>query len=225
MAVRFDASTDVYTATTGMPTGGTYSFTCWVCLDADQNNYTAVVEFQQGADVGLWLEAFADGTTIGLGSVSTDMAGGRATTVGQWSRFGVSLNGTSCTLVHGGDSGALTTSSGTLTGIPTAPTKLFVGSDEYNAWLNGRVAAFKVWNATLTTAELAVELTQYVPVRGANLLRWHPWVGAETTDRSGNGNDLTAGSTATATGDGPPIPWTVTPVPQPLVARRRATNF
>lgn len=102
----------------------------------------------------------------------------------------------------------LTSDSDTL-GTVTGLTQLRIGESVFGAeWWRGRVANFKVWNAALTQAEIENELAQYVPHRTANLLRWHPFLIAETTDYSGADRTLTGGTGAT-TEDGPPIPWHV----------------
>jgi hypothetical protein len=236
MAVRFDATTDAYTATTGLPTSSnTWSVTLWAQLLVDQNTYNGFFDLPQttGASAATWQYAGvgANGTTIiGAFSDATEISSPAVDmVVGSWFRVALTrASATSATLYRAAPGNALTvtTNAAMSTNITGTPAKLWLGSDSYPAeWFNGRIANFKLYNAALTQAEVEAELAQYVPVRTANLLRWHPMVGAETTDRSGNGNNLTAGSTSTTTEDGPPIPWTVAPAPQSQIARRRATNF
>lgn len=236
MAARFDASTDVYTATTGLPSSSSvWSMTMWALLAVDRDTYCGFADMPQttGADAATWqypgvggngttiIGAFSDATEIS--SPAIDM------TVGAWFRIAlIRASATSATLYRGAFGSPLTatTDAAMSTNITGTPAKLWLGGDSYSAeWWNGRLANFKLWNAALTQAEVETEFGQYVPVRTANLLRWHPLVGAETTDRSGNGNTLTAGSTAASTEDGPPIPWMVMAAPQPMTARRRAANF
>jgi hypothetical protein len=236
MAVRFDAGTDVYTATTGLPSSSTvWSMTMWALMAVNRATYCGFLDMPQttGADAATWqypgvggngttiIGAFSDATEIS--SPAVDM------TVGTWFRIAlIRASATSATLYRGAFGSPLTatTDAAMSTNITGTPAKLWLGGDSYSAeWWNGRLANVKLYNAALTQAEVETELGQYVPVRTANLLRWHPMIGAETTDRSGNGNTLTAGSTAANTEDGPPIPWMVMAAPQPMTARRRAANF
>ena len=71
------------------------------------------------------------------------------------------------------------------------------------------MAAFKVWQAVLTTAEMTAEMRCYIPQRVANLFEFHAFTGTgndATLDLSGNGRTLTANGTPAIT-TGPPIPW------------------
>lgn len=235
MAARFDAATDVYTATTGLPSSSTaWSMIMWVLMSVDRNSYCGFADMPQttGGDAATWQYPGVGGngtTIIGAFSDATEISSPAIdTTVGGWFRVALTrASATSATLYRGANGSPLTvtTNAAMTTNITGTPAKLWLGGDSYSTeWWNGRLANFKLYNAALTQSEVEVELGQYVPVRTANLLRWHPFVGAETTDRSGNGNNLTAGSSAATTEDGPPIPWTVIPAPQPMAARR-AANF
>lgn len=207
MAARFDAATDAYRATTGLPTGGTYTVTCWANLLVDRDDYSGVWGLDDGVASGLWLQTDSDGTTLGVfDTPAATHLGATAVTVGTWYRVAVVVNGTSVTTHIGAAGAALTTSTATLAPL-SSPSRLAIGDEGFSGWLNGRVAAFKLWGAALSADEAALELEQYTPRRAANLLRWHPFVAAETVDYSGNGNALTAGGTGTTTEDGPPIPW------------------
>lgn len=208
MAARFDASTDPYTATTGLPAGTAWSATCWAYITTDQNAFSGALGIANaGVTDGIAIETAVDGTTWGAFDATTSV-GTVAASVGAWTKLGVAVNGTSVAFYGAAAGSALAAASGTLTGGGVTPGKLFIGEDGFAGWLNGRVAAVKLWAATLTQAEIEHELGQYVPRRVANLLRWHPFVVAETVDYSGAANSLTAGSTGTTTEDGPPIPWT-----------------
>lgn len=209
MAVRFDASTDAYRATTGLPTGTAYSVTCWVNLTTDRNAFTGVWGLDDGGTTrGVYLQTLADGTTLVAGDFAGSTVGSVALTVDTWYQVGVTVSGTSVALYTAAAGAALAAATGTLALTPnTAPTRLAVGDEGFGGFLNGRIAGLKVWGAQLSQAEVDNELSQYTPSRLTNLLRWHPFLTAETTDYSGNGTALTAGATGTATEDGPPIPW------------------
>jgi len=207
MAARFDASTDPYTATTGLPAGTAWTATCWAYITTDRNAFSGALGItNSGVTDGIAIETAVDGTTWGAFDATTSV-GAFAASVGAWSQLAVAVNGTSVTFYGAAAGSALTATSGTLTGGGVTPGRIDIGDDCFGGWLNGRVAAVKLWAATLTQAEIEHELGQYAPRRTANLTRWHPFLVAETVDYSGAGNSLTAGGTATAAEDGPPIPW------------------
>src|SRR5690349_1669362 len=210
MAVRFNGtSTSKYTATTGLP-GSTLSLTCWAMISTDTNaNADIFVTVSSGNR--LWFGTDVDGVTMdvwgGGGSVAIT---GPAMTVGTWYRFGLVISGTSATLYHAPiTAAALTTgSTGSYSTMGTVTSIAIGASTGGQELLNGRIAAFKLWSAALTQAEVERELAQYIPGRTANLTRWHPFVNADTADYSGNGFALTSGGGTIVTEPGPPIPWT-----------------
>jgi len=206
MAVRFDAATDAYTSSV-VPSGA-FTCTCWVQLVSDLNYYSPVWGVFNGTGVYRYLGTNSDGTTLtffGQGGSGSNVTGPNMV-VGTWYRVGLVVNGTNVTMYHGTAAGTLTTATGTA-GTAAVNEFRIGGSTFTDEVLNGRVAAMKLWQAVLTPDEIAAELAQYQPLRTANLLRYHPFLNAETVDYSGNGNNLTVGSTATVTEDGPPIPW------------------
>src|SRR5690606_31777960 len=73
-------------------------------------------------------------------------------------------------------------------------------------WLNGRMAAVKIWTAALSANEIQAERDYTSPLRTANLRAWYPFEVAETTDHSGNGETLSGGSSP-STEPGPGIPF------------------
>src|SRR5262245_61278726 len=88
----------------------------------------------------------------------------------------------------------------------------------YPNFVNGRVAAVKLYTGVLTANEIAAEMRSYLPLRTANLHSWLPLrdVGEQGTNYGGTGNFTAAGTLTTE--DGPPIPWTL----RPTAARRFA---
>ena len=68
-------------------------------------------------------------------------------------------------------------------------------------------AAFKVWEATLSSAEIASEMQVIRPQRTADLSHWHPFDdGLRALDYSGRGNNPST-VTGTAQRNGPPASW------------------
>jgi hypothetical protein len=222
MSVRFDAQDDVYSASTGLPAGTTWTVSFWAMLVVDRNADSNLFTLNGGSD-GAFIGTEVDGTNLTLTSF-VNSVGGTALTVNTWYRIAATLSGTAANFYVGVAGGALTTTSGTLSSA--TPVGLSIGSAgavDPTQWWNGRIASFKLWDAVLTSTEIAVEFTQNEPVRRSNLLRYHPFHGADTADYSGNGNTLTAGATAASTEDGPPI-CPSGRVSRPF-ARPRAANF
>ena len=207
MAARFDASTDRYEATTGLPAATVYTVVCWFYISVDRNAYSAIWELQYGGRSQVNSAYVTDTEVIELWDTGGPKMSHQAS-VGVWQRLALAVGtGGNATLYYGTATGPLALSTTASLTTPAISDKLLIGNDPFDQWFSGRQAPQKWWNATLTQAEIERELGCYLPVRTANLLRWHPWVKAETTDYSGNGNHLTTGSTATTTEDGPPIPW------------------
>lgn len=203
MAVRFSAATQRYLG--GTISGSVVSFTCWAYITTDRNdfsNITIAYNGAEGAATELGLGSDTDGTTMLLFDSVFDVMNGPNMTVGTWYCFGVVANGTAWSLYYGTSPNSLTTVNATRTAI-SSPTFSVSHNGE---WINGRVAAWKMWTAALTVDEIREELNQYLYKRSANLRSFNPFINAEVTDYSGNGNTLTQGTGAT-TEPGPPIPW------------------
>jgi Concanavalin A-like lectin/glucanases superfamily len=201
MSVRFDASADGYSATTGLP-GTAFTALCWGRLAVDRNAYStflsvdnnsasqvlAIQTTTSGNDPYLWCEPHG----VGWLEEAPDIV----LTVGSWYRMAMSRNGTAIAYYLATAAGAVSSVTGTLTGGLTA-SRLRVGqSPSSGEWLNGNIANLKVYNAALTQAEIVTEWGNWRAQRTANLLRHHKWqTAAETTDYSGNGWALTAAGT------------------------------
>lgn len=207
MAARFDAATDVLTASTGIPSGDlTVAF--WFNMSADRNDFSALFSIAASAsNPSTYFDLLfdADGTSLRLWGSSSQSAS-VATTPGTWYRVAMTVTGTSGTIFAAAAGSALAQTGTASIGSMTR-SNLFIGSNGYGEWFNGRIAGVKVYSAVLPPEEAEAELGTYQPQRTANLLRWHPFLTAELVDYSGAGNTLTAGSTATTTEDGPPIRW------------------
>jgi hypothetical protein len=206
MAVRFDATGEYYSSTSGLPSGTTYTACCWVYLAADMNRYSDFVSFE-GSASSCVLETGTDGTTFTIGTWAGDFPVA-AMSLNTWYHVACSVNaGSMSAYISAAGTSAYTTISNSITG-PNPTTSLTIGSeqDTNTNYLNGRLAAVKTWNAALTENELLLERQQYLPVRTANLQHFHPFRIAEAVDYSGNGYTLTGG-TGASTEDGPPVRW------------------
>ena len=208
MAVRFDAAGEQYSATNGLP-GDVYTLTAWVWPAAVGVRFRAVY----------WLRTFSDQLSgvvirdftselqlIDNGSYGFNGVGPLVATPETWYRIGVVVNGANATFHRSAAGSPLGSASVDNFSPPATPNEWWIGDDPYDDWWDGRIAALKVWGAALTAGEVEAELAQYMPRRTSGLLRFHPFVRAETVDYSGNNNALSAG-TGVTTEDGPPIPW------------------
>lgn len=206
MSVRFSASSQHYESTVGLPASSTYSVTLWGYMTNDRNDYSCIWAIENAATSGtsyVTLQAEADGTQF---SVFSSLNGGQFITnmvPGGWFRLGLSVNAGAGTVYYGAPTGALSTTAFTI-GAPAGLNRMFLGSDSYGEWWDGRIAAVKMWQAALNATEIAAEFDSYDAVRTSNLLRTHKLQAPSTADDSGLGNTLTGGSGASTEAD-PPI--------------------
>jgi hypothetical protein len=176
------------------------------------------------------LTTFTLACWLKVSTVSSNARTTAALTVGTWYFAAIAVNGTAATIYYRDQTTQTTTSAG-LTGLSASvnAATLRLGVSVQNSdWLDGCLSAVKVWNATLSQAELNAESTQYVPARTTNLQAWYPLIIPETRDYSGNSRTLTGG-TGTAQEAGPDIPytsvWERRPVQASASAISRASNY
>ncbi|MFI6302188.1 hypothetical protein ACIBCH_09975 [Amycolatopsis thailandensis] len=117
------------------------------------------------------------------------------------------LSGTSAQLLYGNTPGSLTKVTGTVAASGTPDRITFFGRSaaDGSEWLNGTLAYWRIWTAVLSDSEIAAESQSADPVRTSGL--WADWdfAAAALTDSSGNGRNLTAGSTALASATDPTV--------------------
>lgn len=208
MAVAFDADNEACTST--VVPAGSATMTVWAKLATDKNNYATIGGWFNGTSVYKYVCTEVDGTTLKFFGV-TGIAVGPPLTIGTWYKIGAVYDGSStATLYYGTEGSSLTSASNPGFSTGTVTSFRVGGSTFSTEFLNGSLAALKVWHTELSVAEIAAELEQYQPVRTDNLVRYHSFLTAPgLTDESGNGNNLTAGAAATSTdASGPNIPLT-----------------
>ena len=210
MSTRFSLETDTYKATTGLPAGNVYSATCWVniaVIRAAKATVWALADSstEGAAGANTLLITYTDGVSIRLESFGA-ITSSYTMTADTWYQLGVVVNGANATLYYAPAATALTAVTVSTFTPPATNGGLWIGRSVWNGeWLNGRIAAFKMWDAALTQYEIEAELASWDAVRTANLLRVHKFQTAETTDYSGLGNTLTGGIGATTDASDPPI--------------------
>lgn len=209
MSVRFDGSTDALSRTTNLPSITSFTMMGWFYFSADRNTIVNTLAFGQSSGGGyyqLYWDQTGSGSVLGTWNGAASSSGTTSLSLSTWYHLAMTVSGTAAGNFLVYLNGALEiTAAGR--DIPTAG-KLWVGNDNDSEWLNGRVAAVKIYDAVLTAAEIAQEMRQIQPVRFANLNSWYPlWSTADDEiDYSGQGRTLTVGGTL-AMEDGPPIPW------------------
>ena len=217
MAVRFDAVNEGYVGSTGLPDMHTYSVTWWAYISTDRNTWSTFICLDSSTDYTQVATA-EDGTTLILYNSDSSLEPEAPLTPGTW--YAMALTFTTgpdqddplATLYWGTDPDDLSFHSGWIQPHTStdfriahrAPSNPSDSESPKREWLNGRVAAVKVWDSVLSAAQVAAELKSYEPVVTDDLLRVHKLQVPEPTDYSGNGNTLTGG-TGASTEDNPPI--------------------
>jgi hypothetical protein len=210
-AVRFTTGTDYYFNTAGMIAVAPFTVAFWGKIVVDRNNFSTFCGFDLSTANQFLMETAVDGTNLALYHVnSTERLIGQLT-VGTWYKIAYVVSGTTITCWRAAAGSAVASAAaGSYTAF--TPTTFDIGNcRRTNEFLNGSVAAVKIWAAALTQAELDAEFTQYDPIRVANLNRYYSfgW-GPQTVDQSGNGRTLTQGAAApTEDTAGPPIPVSI----------------
>lgn len=202
-----DGTARYYTRSSPFSHNAPYTMSCWVRREAgltDYHHYMHVggaFAYDENSDfVGL----DADGVTLRAGcaggaSYSFPTAG--TLTAGQWYLVQMVRESTTSLKIY--LDGTL---SMTLTNDVTArAASTTIALTNYNSFpCRGDVAAVKAWAFQLTTAELAAEGLQYLPVTAG---AWGVWPIADGPhDYSGNRRHLTTVGTLVYAA-GPPIPW------------------
>jgi hypothetical protein len=219
VAVRFDADTEEYTRALSLGVVTQFAIACWMKVSVDRNAISTVWCVDNGGGDYIRLCTTTDGTTLmvadDVGNLHTLASAG----VNTWQYVGFSMNGANATVVMQAANAATPSAFTWANGSPSQNlATLEIGDGVFDTqFLNGCVAAFKIWTGVaLTQAELEAEALQYLPQRTNGLAAWYPFLRAETADHSGNGRTL-SGGTGTSTEDGPPIRWSA--------GRRRIVAF
>lgn len=208
MAVRFDATGDYLTRSTNLPAVSLFTIMGWVYISVDKDTYGAFWAYSAGL-YGFYCGVGGDGVTFVIhppaGSPETT---GNALTVAKWYHIAQVVSGTGANQHNAYVNGvlALTGTSAVVSGSLIRLGNTAWGGD----YLNGRLAAIKIYSAALTVGEISNEMGFYRPLRTTNLNSWlpmiHPTTASNVTDQSGNAYDFT-GAGALTVEDGPPIAW------------------
>ena len=211
MAVRLDADVDEYTRTTSPTSTTAWTMMAWVYVSVDRNNFTTFFQRDNAGAGFLYVGTTGAVGNPGLtlmmdanGSQGEAGAAGTTLTLGTWTHLCYVRATNQHTLYRDGVSDiTYNVNDGNGTG------NLRLAEDTFGSFLNGRLAAVKVWDgASLSVAEIQSERFFYRAVRRPNL--WGEWPMLSTADDevdfSGNARNWTVGGTI-AVEDGPPILW------------------
>jgi hypothetical protein len=225
-SARFSADGQDYTRTLSPTVGAAFTVLMWARLAANRGYYTTAWCMDSGTQsTAVSMQTDVLGGTMRLVSGSGTSQSITAMTVGTWYCFAVTRSAT------GGAAGAVVARYGTnpaaLSTFTLNPvdgqwssqatfTTLRLGESIWNnEWLNGNLAAVKIYTRALDATEAATELGYYNPVSTTGLYAAYPfWDGPSTTDTSGNGRTLSGGSGTTAEA-GPGIPQAPSVGPEP----------
>lgn len=211
-SVRFSADGQDLTSAAAPPDGA-YTVACFIRVAVDRNAFSTFWSTDAGNTTSSFvvMQTSADGATLtpdcltGQGTVIT----GPVLSPLQWYKCAFVRSGANATLYAAALGSALTAYSQSDWTGAAPQTTLRIGESVWGAeWLNGNVAAFRQWDTALTLTEINAEFTQYEPVRGLNLVRFHRFAeGADLIDYSGNGNDLSATGAGAVKEQGPFVPF------------------
>lgn len=188
---------------------------CWVKIDVDRNGFSSAWSLDAGGGGSqmLLLQTDSDGVTWTFYDSNQGTTLLFAATVGVWYYIAVAYTFGTANIYYGAATDATLTLNSSAHMDTATITTLRLGESAFTGeWLNGSIAAVKIWDGVqLSRAEVEAERWQYLPQRTANLNCFYPFliggaVAGAQQDFSGAGNNLTGG-TGSATADGPPIAW------------------
>jgi hypothetical protein len=214
VAVRFNAVGQHYSKASGVTDGCTLCM--WIKMTNDRNAVSGILGLN-GATTDFSVSTQADGTGIQYVWGGSSTSFGQNITPGTWYRLAM-VHTVASTPVNYFAIGTGTLTSQTVTGAAWgAMTSMKLGCEAITTsrWFDGCIANFKAWDATLTLAELTAEFLTAEPQRYANLAHYHPFIGADVVDYSGQNRNLTGGAGAVSEA-GPPIPRRLAPYQQDI---------
>ncbi|MEU8756215.1 LamG-like jellyroll fold domain-containing protein [Streptomyces chartreusis] len=216
MSTRFDAAGDrISFAGTMFAVGSGFTITAWAWVSVDTDTFatigrlhassgaTTVVTWATGGDGLSGPNYFTGGGTV---TNATNLA------VGAWRKIALTCSGTTGRSYIATVGGATEVDSGTVSvGTPDALTLGGRAQADSSEPFNGRLAYVRVWTAELNQTQIEAEWASTTPVVTSGL--WADWPltdSTDLTDHSGNGRNLSAGTTAVSTEDNPPLGGSVT---------------
>lgn len=197
MAVRFSNETQFYTVNLGLAAAG-WSMSCWGKITTDRNSYSTFMGFDANevSDTRIF-QTENNGTSL---LMYPSDATATALTAGTWYFMAASGTGATGTMkIRAQGAGSFTTKTWTTIDGTGAASWLRLGDSIFGGeWLNGCLAAVKLWHGTvLTPTELEAEYQYRTPLKTAGITCYYTFDTASTVDNSGNGRTLSGGVGAT----------------------------
>jgi hypothetical protein len=207
VAIRFDATADRLTRTTTLPSITAFTMMCWLYVSVTRGGYATIQAYGSTTfGSAVYQVAFPGGSTTLEVYNGSSAVNGSTVAITTWTHIAMTVAGTGAGQFLCYKNGVL---DATHAGNSSVPSQTLWYASNGGEWLNGRLAAVKVWGAVLTANEILMEMKSYLPIRLANLNTWSPLlIATDVTDYSGASAAWTIGGTL-ATEDGPPIPWSL----------------
>ena len=208
MGIRHDAATDRLSRTASAP-GLPVTVLGWSCLRVDRNDFSSVFRAHSGGG-GTTCYNIATGSSGETLCIFTPAGGTVIGTapfvVNTWLPWAATISAVSGTLyLANASTGVLSSATAAITaGVPDAYTIGGRSPGDPNEWWNGSHGFLRLLTGVLTPGALVDELFNRRS-RHPNIWADYDFIDGSLLDISGNSRHLTAGSTATAADEDPPI--------------------
>lgn len=215
MAIATTRTSKWLYSTANLPTTGAWTFCAFARINTDHNAFAQLLgAYGTSPAYKYWvMQVDSTGLTINVDIGGIDTSMGPTVSLNEW--FFVALRKTGSAGGHGIvielDTGTLTKNESDTTTTVDAFTQFTVGnydSDTGNG-IDASFAGIKLWDASLTDAELRVEARCLWPARTANLNRWSSGMQSTISDAvkdlSGNGRDWSQYGSPTVDSYSPPV--------------------
>lgn len=214
MALRFDTSTDYIYRDSNLPGITSFTMMAWVYISVDRNDFSPILQYgdaNPGTPTEYIVYTMGDGVTLASWNSSSEITGS-VLSVGTWYHLAITVAGTGANQFLTYLNGAVNITNNGSASVTNERISFATNTGASgNEWLNGRIAACKIYAAVLTAAEIQQEMMFYTPQRTANLNTWlpcvDPTVANNLLDASGNGYNMTGAAGTRTVEDGPPIAW------------------
>ena len=235
MAILVNSSTDVLSSTTWLPSTSAVTVVGWWYFTDDPNtNYARCVELLgSGTDFARMSYDYSANSIVlayqTAGTLWNYMEYAFAPGTGTWFAFAWTCDDSNHYVYYGTDPASLTSQTGGISGSSiafTATAMHIAANPTADRYLRGRASGVKVFDAILTSGEVAAELQRLTQVRTANLNRCYPFLGSTIAEavRDYGPNGYTLSATSIDIADGPSVPWGVAVLSTPGVQDITATS-
>lgn len=214
MAIATTRTSKWLYSTANLPTTGAWTFCALARLNTDHNAYAQFMGAMGTAPATNYWVMQVDSTGTALEFYSqTERSMGVSMSVGEW--VFLAMRKTGSTGGHGIvvklDTGTMYKNEADTTTYVDAFTQITLGNYDTDTGngIDASFAGIKLWDASLTDAELRVEARCLWPARTANLNRWssgmQSTIGDAVKDLSGNGRDWSQYGSPTVDSYIPPV--------------------